>query len=209
MSLNAIGEAENEIEPVEGQQESDADDLAAEQAGRIFQHLLKGLKNIGIYRHNQGRYAEYLEPAFFAMSEFLEQWHNLPLKLGPYTLEYNKRIIYEEQSKENLTYQFYRDGMRFLIFREGLELEELLRFVLLTVESHDASSNSHEDSITRLWKETFTNIEYVVVEGFEFGEMSQDQVEVEVEKIVGYLRNQLAANSDDITVRELIRLFNL
>ena len=199
MSLNAIGEAENEIEPSEGQEQSDADELAAEQAGKIFQHLLKGLKNIGIYRHNQGRYAEYLEPAYFAMSEFLAEWHNLPLKLGPYTLEYNKRIIYEEQSKENLTYQFYRDGMRFLIFREGLELEELLRFVLLTVESHDASSNSHEDSITRLWKETFTNIEYVVVEGFEFGEMSQDQVEVEVEKIVGYLRNQLAANSDDIT----------
>jgi hypothetical protein len=180
-------------------EQADADQIAAQQAGEIFFHLLKGLKNIGIYRHNHGRYGEYLEPAFVALTDFLKEWHNLPLKLGPYTLEYNKQVIYEEHSKENLSYRFYRDGMRFLIFREGIELEELLRFVLLTIEGQEDNSNQHEDMITRLWKESFQFIEYVVVEGFAFGELSQDQVEIEVEKIVGYLRNQLAANSDDIT----------
>ena len=172
---------------------------AAEQASHIFGLILKALKNIGIYRHAESRYGEYLEPAYRALVQFLNEEGNLPLKLGPYTLEYKNRVIYEEQSKENLTYKFYRDGMRFLVFREGLTQEELLRFVLLAIANQSEAALSQEDMITRLWKESFQSIEYVVVEGFEFGEMDQDEVEVEVEKIVGYLRQQLAANSEDIT----------
>jgi hypothetical protein len=199
LTLDAQEAVDLDLDGEGGGEASEADAIAAEQASQVFFHLLKGLKNIGIYRHNTSRYADYLNPAYQALTEFLEQWHNLPLKLGPYTLEYNKQVIYEEQSKENLTYRFYRDGMRFLIFREGLEPEELLRFILLAIDTPTVGVNQHEDSITRLWKETLEHIEYVVVEGFEFGELSQDQVEIEVEKIVGYLRNQLAANSDDIT----------
>jgi hypothetical protein len=177
----------------------DLDAKAAQQAAQAFGLLIKGLKNIAIYRHAESRYGEYLDPAYRALTQFLGDHQNLPLKLGPYTLEYNKHVIYEEQSKENLTYRFYRDGMRFLVFREGLELDELLRFMLLAIDTSSDAQLQQEDMITRLWKESFQHIEYVVVEGFEFGELSQDQVEIEVEKIVGYLRQQLAANSDDIT----------
>ena len=192
-------------EGVEGVPEAGDDDaenseaLAAAHASRAFDHLLKGLKNISIYRHNESRFPEYVEPAFRELTSFLSEWGNLPLKLGPYNLLYKNRVIYEEQSKENLTYKFYRDGMRFLVFREGLTVQELLRFVLLAITDENEASLQQEDMITRLWKESFQYIEYVVVEGFEFGELSQEEVEVEVEKIVGYLRSQLAANSDDIT----------
>lgn len=176
-----------------------ADEQAAQAVAQIFGLILKGLKNIGIYRHAENRYTEYLEPSFNALTAFLEREHILPLKLGPYTLEYKKRVIYEEQSKENLTYKFYRDGMRFLIFREGITIEELLRFLVINLNVQSDSALFHEDMITRLWKESFTAIEWVVIEGFEFGDLSPEQVEIEVEKVVSYLRKQLAANSDDIT----------
>src|SRR5262245_28517117 len=101
----------------------------AQQAAQAFSLLLKGIKNIGIYRHAESRYTEYLEPAHKALEGFLEVEGLLPLKLTPYTLEYKKHVIYEDQNKENLTYKFYRDGMRFLMFRQGLPIEELLRFV--------------------------------------------------------------------------------
>lgn len=185
------------IDVAVGSEEADA--RAAQAASQIFSLLLKGIKNIGIYRHAESRFAEYIEPAFNTLTAFLEQEHILPLKLGPYSLEYKKHTIYEEQSKENLTYKFYRDGMRFLMFREGLTAEELLRFVLLAIDAQSEAALFHEDMITRLWKENFVGIEYVVVEGFEFGDISPEEVEIEVEKIVSYLRNQLAANNDDIT----------
>jgi hypothetical protein len=110
-----------------------------------------------------------------------------------------KQVIYRDEDKENLTYKFYKDGMRYLIFRPGLPPDELLRFVLLAMQNYSERALFHEDMVTRLWKEDFEYIDHVVVEGFGFGDLSEEEVEVEVEKIVGYLRRQLAANSDDIT----------
>lgn len=179
--------------------EVEVDEALVREVAQIFLLILKGLKNIGIYRHATARYAEYLEPAFTLLSSFLEREHILPLKLAPYSLEYKKNLIYEEESKENLTYKFYRDGMRFLIFREGVTIDELLRFLLLALDSQTEASLFQEDMVTRLWKENFQGIEYVVVEGFEFGDLSPEEVEIEVEKIVSYLRQQLAANSNDVT----------
>jgi hypothetical protein len=182
------------------------DDLEVENAEQLAREvasfigvLLKGIKNIGIYKHAESRYREYLEPAHKLLEQFLELDPILPLKLTPYSLEFKKHVVYEDQNKENLTYKFYRDGMRYLMFREGIPLDELLRFVLLAMETPSEAALFNEDMITRLWKEEFTCIEYVVMEGFGFGDMSEEDVEIEVEKIIGYLRKQLAANSQDIT----------
>lgn len=172
---------------------------AAEAAKEFFFLLLKGIKNIGIYRHAENRYVEFLGPAHASLEAFLGQHQVLPLKIGPYSLEYKKHVVYEEHDKENLTYKFYRDGLRYLVFREGIPVEELLRFVLLSIGSVSEDALFQEDMITRLWKEEFQFIEHVVVEGFGFGDLSEEEVEVEVEKIIGYLRKQLSANSEDIT----------
>jgi hypothetical protein len=172
---------------------------AAQQASEAFRLLLKGIKNIGIYRHAENRFPEFLQPAFEALNAFLEEFEILPLKLLPYTLEYKKQVIYEDQDKENLTYKFYRDGMRFLLFRRGLPIDELLRFVLIAISSLNDRQLFNEDTITRLWKENFSSIEWVVVENFGFSDMSEEEVEIEVEKIVAYLKHQLSANNDDIT----------
>ena len=175
------------------------DQRDAAEAVRAFQLLLKGIKNIGIYRHAESRFPEYLKPAHDAFTAILEEKRILPLKVGPYSLEYKKHVIYKDEDKENLTYKFYRDGLRYLIFRRGLPLEELLRFVMLAISRFSDAALFHEDMITRLWKEDLVSIEHVVVEGLGFGDLTEEQVEIEVEKIVGYLRAQLAATGDDVT----------
>lgn len=171
----------------------------AKEIGNFVFLLLKGIKNIGIYKHAESRYAEYLEPAYSALTAFLNVNELLPLKVTPYSLEFKKRPVYEDQDKENLTYKFYRDGLRYLIFRAGMPAEELLKFVLLAMGKVSEAQLFQEDMVTRLWKENFQFIEHIVVEGFGFGDMSEEEVEIEVDKIIGYLRKQLAANSDDIT----------
>ena len=190
-------ESGNVASPPPGLDDDEAEAVRA--AAQVIHLLLKGIKNIGIYRHAEARYEEYLAPAYQALGEFLADRSGLPLKLGPYSLEYKRHIIYEDEDKENLTYKFYKDGMRYLIFRPGITSDELLRFVLLAIESYSERALFQEDMVTRFWKEDFEFIDHVVVEGFGFGDLSEEEVEIEVEKIIGYLRRQLAAHSDDIT----------
>lgn len=194
--MSTAGPKKQKVSPLEQER---ADQESARLATEVFRQILKGLKNISIYRHAESRFNEYLQPAFDGLEQFLAVNGTMPLKLSPYTLEFKKHVIYEEQSKENLTYKFYRDGMRFLVFREGIAIEELRDFLLLAMEHHTDDQLFQEDTITKLWKANFQNIEYVVVESFEFEDMSPEEVEIEVEKVVAYLRKQLAANSDDIT----------
>lgn len=178
-----------------GQPHADPDVAAAAQ---VFRLLLKGIKNIGIYKHAESRYGEYLQPAYAAMTQFLEEHESLPLRLEPFSLKYRGEPIYEDEDRENLTYKFYRDGVRYLIFRHGLPEEELLNFVLLAMERFNDRVLFQEDMVTRLWKQDLRYIEHIVVEGFGFGDMSEEEVEIEVEQIIGYLKQQLAANGNDI-----------
>ena len=184
----------SQVEPGEA-----ADRALARDVTQFVHLLLKGIKNIGIYRHATERYADFLAPSHHALELFLEDNGSLPLKLGPYTLQYKKTVVYEDEDRENLTYKFFRDGMRYLIFRPGIPSEELLRFVLLAMDNYSERALFQEDMVTRFWKEDFQFIEHVVVEGFGFGDLSEEEVQIEVEKIIGYLRTQLAAHSDDIT----------
>ena len=170
-----------------------------QEVAAAFHLLLKGIKNIGIYRHAESRFPEYLAPAHAAFAKLLDRTHFLALRVGPFDLKYQRQVIYADENKENLTYKFYKDGLRYLILRNGLPLEELLRFVMLAIGEYSEAELFHEDMVTRLWKEDLTCIEHVVVEGFGFGDLSEEEVEIEVEKIIGYLRQQLAAKGDDTT----------
>lgn len=178
---------------------SEAEVAIAREAAGFVQLLLRGIKNIGIYRHAEERYPEYLQPAYDALSGLLDTHGALPLKLQPFSLSYRRHVVYEDEDRENLTYKFYRDGVRYLVFRPGIPADELLRFVLLAMESYSDRALANEDMVTRFWKEEFQFIEHVVVEGFGFAEISEEEVEIEVDKIVAYLRHQLAAKSDDVT----------
>lgn len=176
----------------------DAEAPEVEQAREAFRLLLKGIKNIHIYRHAEMRFPEYMQPAHTALTRYLEANDSLPLKIEPFAVKLRDAVVHEDENRENLTYRFYKDGVRYLIFRRGLTVEELVSFVLLAMESLDEAALMQEDMVTRLWKQELQFIEYVVVEGFGFGDISEDQVEIEVDKVIGHLRKQLAANSDDI-----------
>jgi hypothetical protein len=157
-------------------------------------HLAKGIKNIGIYKHNTSKYPEYLQKAFEALTKFVDKHGPMSLKVEAECFSMLKQPVFEAtEGGDNLPYKFYRDGIRHLIFRPEVTADELLRFVLIAL----SDPNRGEDILSQLWKAGFEHIEYVVVEGFTVGEMGEEEVQVEVDKIVGYLYSRLRSQSDD------------
>ena len=163
----------------------------------FFTGLKKSLKTISLYRHNTAHYANYLENTFKILSDALERYENISLAVEQHAFKYLGESIYEAEANErNFAFNFYRDGIRLLAFRQGLTIQELLDFVLVCI-SDFGTSGAHGDMVSQLWKNDFDHIEYVVVESFSFGGESTEQTKLEVDKIVDYLYRRLTTKGED------------
>jgi hypothetical protein len=154
--------------------------------------LLKGIKQIGMYRHNEAKYPEFLSPALKALAGYTEKHGPLSLKVEQQNFVLLNEPLFSEATP--LPYKFFRDGIRQLIFRQGLTLEELVTFTLIALSEPERGA---DDVLAQLWKAGMEHVEYVVVEGFTVEGSSAEEVQVEVDKVVGYLYARLRTNSED------------
>ncbi|MGZ6134644.1 MAG: HEAT repeat domain-containing protein, partial [Myxococcaceae bacterium] len=154
--------------------------------------LLKGIKQIGMYRHNESRYTEYLEKAHAAVREYTGRWGPLVFKVEQQNFHLFDQPLFTEDTP--LPFKFWRDGIRQFIFRPGLRPDELLSFTLIALSDVEKQG---EDTVAQLWRSPVDNLEYVVVEGFKVDGFSDEEVQVAVDKIVEYLYSRLRSHSDD------------
>lgn len=154
--------------------------------------LLKGIKQIGMYRHNEAKYPEFLTPALKAITEYTERHGPLSLKVDQQNFVLHNEALFSEDTP--LPYKFFRDGIRQLIFRPGMTLQEMVTFTLIALSEPERGA---DDVLAQLWKASMEHVEYVVVEGFTMDGASDEEVAVEVDKVVGYLYARLRSNSED------------
>lgn len=155
-------------------------------------HLLKGIKMIGMYRHNEAKYGEFLQKAAIAINEYGKQYGVLQLKVELTNFTLHKQDLFSEDNP--IPYKFYKDGIRQLLFRPGFTVEELTTFTLVALSDPDRGA---DDIHAQLWRAQMPHFEYIMVEGFKMDEFSEEEVQVEVDKVVDYLQRRLRTNNDD------------
>ena len=154
--------------------------------------LLKGIKQIGMYRHNEGRYPEYLSKAHEAIRQYIDRFGPLVFKVEQQNFALFEQPLFSEDT--SLPFKFWRDGIRQFIFRPGLRADELLTFTLVALSDVEKQG---EDTVAQLWRSPLDHLEYVVVEGFKVDGFSDEEVQVSVDRIVEYLYSRLRSHSDD------------
>lgn len=165
-------------------------------AADCFMHLGKAIKNVGLYLHNTARHPEIVAPAAQAFAAYTEAYGPLGVRVEADGFYVEKTLVFAEDfANEAIAYKFYRDGIRQLVFRPGLDVPELKHFVDICMTS--SRSRHARDVLGLLWEAELEDIEYVVVDGFAIEGMDDDEVEIEVDKIVSYLYARLKSNSDD------------
>lgn len=171
----------------------------AEAARAAFDKLRRGLRQIALYRHNVDRYGEYLEPFTTAMQELVAVHPMISIKLDAMAYKIGPHVVFEDDSRDNnIIYPLWSVGVRMLMFKQGLDANELQRFFILCLNAADAEKKGREDIATSLWKAELAHIEYIVVEGFKtLPDEDAEEVEIEIEKVVAYLYRQLQSNSED------------
>jgi hypothetical protein len=163
-----------------------------EAARTVGFHLLKGIKVIGMYRHNEAKYGEYLQKAWDALTEYTTQYGALQLKVELTNFTLFKQDLFTEDNP--IPYKFYKDGIRQLIFRPGFTVEELTTFTVIALSDPDRGA---EDLNHQLWRAQMPHFEYIMVDGFRMDEFSEEEIQVEVDKVVDYLQRRLRSNNED------------
>ena len=163
-----------------------------EAARSVAYHLLKGLKTIGFYRHAEAKFTEFVAKAHVALTDYITEFGTLQLKVELTNFTMFKNDLFTEDSA--MPFKFYKDGIRQLSFRAGFTIEELVSFTLIALSDPDRGA---EDINAQLWRAQMPHFEYIMVEGFRMDEFSEEQVEIEVEKVVDLLQRRLRANAAD------------
>ena len=83
--------------------------------------LLKGIKQIGMYRHNESRYTDYLSKAHEAIRQYTDRFGPLIFKVEQQNFLLFEQPLFSEDT--TLPFKFWRDGIRQFIFRPGLRAE--------------------------------------------------------------------------------------
>ena len=164
---------------------------------RVLVEIKKALKQAMFNRHRTEQFESYIAPAHSLLAAFLEVHHICELKLEVSTFVVGDTPLLEDDSPENnIIYPLWQAGIRLLVFKEGVTGLDLLRFFMAVVDFKRSQAN--DDLATYLWKQEYPGIEWVVVADFEIGEETEAQeVEIEVEKVLTFLQDQLRSDSSD------------
>ncbi len=163
-----------------------------EAARTVLFHITKGIKQIGMYRHAEAKFPEFLQKACDALGVYTKEYGSLTLKVDMTNFTLHKVELFSEESA--IPYKFFKDGIRQLIFRDGTEVAELVSFVLISLSDPDRGA---DDLNAQLWRAQMPHFEFIMVEGFKMDEFGEEEIQVEVDQVVDYLQRRLRAESDD------------
>ena len=172
----------------------DSENDHAKQLVAAFAQLKKAVKKVAFNRHDPSAFNDLFSPAFREFSAIVEATQTMHLKLEASTVTYSDVDVFTDDGQEqNLVYPLWVAGVRLLTFEAGLTLDELLRFylVLTGVKVRPPSI----DLVSALWREDFRFINWVVLDSFELAENDAQDVELEVETVLSYLKNAMSSQS--------------
>jgi hypothetical protein len=139
----------------------------AAHIGELLQSLVKALRAFQMYLPNNPIYHKAAHNVRAAFVPVWEEMDELVLAVAETDFVWEEVPVYQQASKpDSLAWTLYKDGMRRLTFRRGVEEEEVVRFLEAVNTARHLKTDASDDLLTLLWEREFVRIEYQFVESF-------------------------------------------
>ena len=144
-------------QPITQQVENDE----LQQAKGVVIKLFLAIKNYSLYHEHHAISKGAITDLKTYLNRFFENYGNLRIDVERDRLLYRGDAIHQgSPDPENSAFLFYRDGIQWLEFKEGLGRKEILDFIRI-VDHHRAQKEEAEgDIVTALWEAEFSNLNY-------------------------------------------------
>src|SRR2546425_5436536 len=97
-------------------------------------------------------------------SAFRQIWQatdDLIFDIGETEMRWEDHAIYsQEQRNESIAWTLYKDGVRSLAFKPGVEDAEIVRFLAVLQQAKNLQADAPDDLLTLLWAEDFQFVAY-------------------------------------------------
>ena len=144
--------------------------------------LEKALRVYNLYEGRSAACQQAIDRAHVQLKETLVAFGNFILRVTPYELLLGQDAVYTgDEERLGITYRLFRDGVRELIFRGGVSVEEVASF--LQALRLQPGAGAEDDSVTLLWQLNLRGIGFqavdMLIEGYSDVEETADQRDVE------------------------------
>ncbi|MFI5208906.1 MAG: HEAT repeat domain-containing protein [Gemmatimonadales bacterium] len=136
----------------------------------LLRTLVKGLRAFQMYLPNNPMYQRGEQAVRAAFQPVWGLTEELVLTIQETDFVWEDQVVYHQPAKnESLAWTLFKDGMRVVTLRRGVEAREIIRFLDRVQAARNLAADAGDDLYTLLWEESFEFISY------HFAEMVTDQ----------------------------------
>ena len=145
-----------------------AKDLSTKDVTEFFASLDKAVRARRLYAANNPAYQAFLANLKNNIKGLWDGAHSLPCTVEEGGFRWEEQLFTPGEGRENLSFQFYKDGIRALTFLPGFE-NEVERFLDVLARARQVDNASADDMVTLLWEQEFNSLLYSYVDALAEG----------------------------------------
>jgi len=126
-----------------------------------MQVLSKGIRATQLYLPNNPVYQRAVDNIRAAFRQIWQATDDLVFDIGETELRWEDNVVYsQDQRNESIAWTLFKDGVRSLSFRPGVEETEIVRFLGVLQQARNLQADAPDDLLTLLWAQDFQFVAY-------------------------------------------------
>src|SRR6059036_3839826 len=126
-----------------------------------MQIVSKGMRATQLYLPNNPVYQRAVDNIRAALRQIWQATDDLIFDIGEMEIRWEDHVVYsQDQRNESIAWTLYKDGVRSLSFKPGVEDAEIVRFLAVLQQAKNLQADAPDDLLTLLWAEDFQFVSY-------------------------------------------------
>jgi len=126
-----------------------------------MQVISKGMRATQLYLPNNPVYQRAVDNIRSAFRQIWQATDDLIFDIGETEMRWEDHAVYSQaQRNESIAWTLYKDGVRSLTFKPGVEDVEIVRFLAVLQQAKNLQADAPDDLLTLLWAEDFQFVNY-------------------------------------------------
>ncbi|HEV8400455.1 MAG TPA: HEAT repeat domain-containing protein [Gemmatimonadales bacterium] len=126
-----------------------------------MQVISKGMRATQLYLPNNPVYQRAVDNIRGAFRGVWQATDDLIFDIGETEMRWEDHVVYsQDQRNESIAWTLYKDGVRSLTFKPGVEDAEIVRFLAVLHQAKNLQADAPDDLLTLLWAEDFQFVNY-------------------------------------------------